>query len=206
MKYDAVIFDLDGTLWNATQGIAESWSHVLENQPDIDAVPTVEQLESVMGMTSEALMATLFPKISPERGQELFSLCCADELIYLRAHGGVVYEGVRETLGKLCKQLPLFIVSNCNNGYIECFLEAHQMYPYVRDWECIGRTGRQKADNIKLIVEAHQLKAPVYVGDTILDKNAADQAGVPFIHAGYGFGQVDNVPRISSISQLPECL
>ena len=35
------------------------------------------------------------------------------------------------------------------------------------------------------------LSDPVYIGDTIGDFNACQKAGVPFIFAEYGFGQVD---------------
>ena len=43
-----------------------------------------------------------------------------------------------------------------------------------------------------------------YLGDTQGDLNAADQAGIPFVHAAYGFGRVDRaVPAIQELSQLP---
>ena len=67
MKYDGIIFDLDGTLWDATQPIMVSWSIALKDAPDVETLPTQEQLESVMGMTADHLMATLFPKLSPQR-------------------------------------------------------------------------------------------------------------------------------------------
>ena len=62
---------------------------------------------------------------------------------------------------------------------------------YFVDYECPGRTGLAKAENIKLIVERNNLKNPVYVGDTQGDANAAKAANVPFIYAKYGFGEVE---------------
>lgn len=84
MKYDGILFDLDGTLWNATEPIAVSWAIALKDQPDIERAPSTEELEKVMGMTSEKLMAQLFPYLSYERGQELFQHCCEVEMVYLR--------------------------------------------------------------------------------------------------------------------------
>lgn len=72
MKYDGILFDLDGTLWDATEAIRVSWAIALESAPDVEAPPTREQLERVMGMTADNLMATLFPKLSKERHRELF--------------------------------------------------------------------------------------------------------------------------------------
>lgn len=206
MKYDGILFDLDGTLWDSTEAVAASWEIALRGQPDVEAPPTREQLEGVMGMTGEQLMATLYPQLSPQRHQELFDLCCQVENGYLREHGGRLYPSLVETLDKLSQKLPLFIVSNCNAEYIPCFLDAHQLHRYFQDWECIGRTGKQKWENIRLVVERNHLQRPVYVGDTAMDQEAAQKAGVPFLHAAYGFGEVTGAPEITQFPQLLELL
>ncbi len=202
MKYDGILFDLDGTLWNATEAIAESWRLALADAPDIQRPPTVAELESVMGMTAVPLMAKLFPHLSTERGLELFERCCEVEKEHLRKSGGKLYEGIETVLSELSQKVPLFIVSNCNDGYISCFLEAHDLFSYFKDWECSGVTGLEKGENIRLIAERNHLRRPVYIGDTEIDKNAAEQAGVPFLHAGYGFGKVPGVPCAKTPLQL----
>ena len=196
MRYDGVLFDLDGTLWNATEGIARSWAEALRAVPDVKRPPTIEELEGVMGMTAESLVDTLFPYLSQERGLQIFDLCCVAENKYLTEHGGKLYNGVEELLNGLSQKLPLFIVSNCNHGYIESFLTAHGFASCFRDYEYIGRTGLQKSENIRLVVQRNNLKAPVYVGDTELDRKSAEQAGIDFIHAAYGFGKVDCAQKI----------
>lgn len=206
MRYDGVLFDLDGTLWNATGAICESWKIALADAPDVDRSPTVAELEGVMGMTAESLTATLFPHLSEERRLALFDRCCQVENDYLRKHGGILYDGLEETLRELSAKLPLCIVSNCNAEYIPCFLEAHRLGPYFKDWECIGRTGKQKWENIRLVAQRNGIRRPVYVGDTGMDKAAADKAGVPFIHAAYGFGEVPGVLTIHSPKELPALL
>lgn len=206
MKYDGVLFDLDGTLWNATEGIAVAWAEALKRAPDVKQPPSVGELEGVMGMTAKSLVEALFPHLTEERGLALFELCCEEENRYLTAHGGKLYEGVDELLRTLSQKLPLFIVSNCNHGYIQSFLAAHGFAPYFRDYEYIGRTGLEKCDNIQLVVERNHLKSPVYVGDTELDAASAKQAGVPFIHAAYGFGKVNAELRIDRPLGLLELL
>ena len=91
-------------------------------------------------------------------------------------------------LETLSARLPLFIVSNCLDGYIECFLESSGLAARFRDWACEGSTGLKKAGNIALIAKRHGLRSPVYVGDTMMDERSAREAGCPFIHAAYGFG------------------
>jgi phosphoglycolate phosphatase len=62
-----------------------------------------------------------------------------------------------------------------------------------------------KSYNIKLLVERNHLEKAVYVGDIMGDYNATMEAGLPFIHAAYGFGTVpEGTPRITDIRQLPE--
>ena len=101
----------------------------------------------------------------------------------------------------------LYIVSNCQNGYIQLFLRVNKLEAYFADIECQGRTGRPKADNIALVVERNALDKAFYVGDTLLDMQSADGAGVPFIHAAYGFGKPDrDTYRISSIAELTELM
>ena len=97
--------------------------------------------------------------------------------------------GVVETIRKLSGQVKVFIVSNCQSGYIELFLKKTGLAPYVTDTECFGDTGMKKAENIRLVVARNGLQLPVYVGDTKGDEEAAHAAGVPFVHAAYGFGR-----------------
>ena len=204
MIYDGIIFDLDGTLWDSSEEVLISWSHVLAQLPDVDDIPTKEDLEGVMGLGADDLTLKLFPNLGFERRMEIFNTCAAYENDYLAEHGAKLYPHLIETLEKLSADHPLFIVSNCGDGYIQTFLKAHGTAPYITDFECIGRTGKPKSENIKLIVERNALKNPVYVGDTKWDCDAATAAGVPFIFAAYGFGKVEGKPAITDIAQLPD--
>ena len=206
MICDGVIFDLDGTLWDSTQALVEIWRLALEKEPDIPRPPTREELESVMGLTAPQLMKKLFPHLSPQRGAELFDQLCVVEDAYLREHGGILYEGLEEALAALAERFPLAIVSNCGPEYIPAFFAAHGLEKYFADWECIGRTGRPKGENIRLVAQRLGLEHPVYVGDTPMDQEAAEQAGVPFIHAAYGFGKVEGVPAVRAPGELPGLL
>ena len=203
MQYDGIIFDLDGTLWDSTKEVMVAWNHVLALQDDISRMPTMEDLAGVMGLGADDLTKKLFPHLPFERRMEIFDTCAAYENDYLAKHGAVLYPHLIETLEQLAKDHPLFIVSNCGKGYIETFMLAHDTEKFITDFECIGRTGKPKSENIKLIVERNSLKNPVYVGDTQWDCDAATAAGVPFIFAAYGFGKVEGKPTIHDFAELP---
>ena len=201
-----IIFDLDGTLWDACAKIAESWNICVEEKmPQLDLVLTEEDLRGACGLTMTAIGNKLFPMVNePQRGR-LTEACCDFEVEYLKTSGGQVYDGLEQTLKKLKDEYSLYIVSNCQDGYIECFLEWSRLGSYFDDTECFGRTGQEKDRNIVLLKERNGLDKAIYVGDTATDKASADLAGVPFVHAAYGFGSVDTADAvISDISQLPE--
>ena len=51
------------------------------------------------------------------------------------------------------------------------------------------------------------MKRPLYIGDTQGDYEAATAAGVPFLHAAYGFGAIDHeVPFVRAFAELPAAL
>lgn len=207
MKTDGVIFDLDGTLWDATAGITAVWNEILRREEPDMPLFTQQQIQGCMGMLLPDIGRRLFPNAQPERQQALVDEFCRQEQALLRRTGGMLYPGMRETLQRLHGDFPLFIVSNCQDGYIECFFEAHAMALLFCDTECSGRTGLPKAQNITLLAQRNGLKAPVYVGDTALDGQSARAAGVPFIHARYGFGTADGADAvIDSITGLPGLL
>ena len=186
MKKKAIIFDLDGTLWDSAQAVVDSWNEKITYFPDIDYYITMEQMYGYMGKTMEEIGLSFFNTVSKERALELLKICMDYENLYIEEHGGILFEGLEETLAALKEEYFLAIVSNCQEGYIEAFLKHHKLEKYFDDTENYGRTKRCKGDNIKLLVERNNVEA-VYVGDTMGDYDATMQAGLPFIHAAYGF-------------------
>lgn len=201
-----IVFDMDGTLWDSAENVAKSWSLVVEKSDLIDKALTKEDIQGVMGKTMDVIADILFAELDKTQRMQLLEECCETENEYLRAHGGVLYEGVEETFAKLKEQgYHLAIVSNCQKGYIEAFLDYYNLWNYIEDIECYGNNLKQKGDNIREVVERNHLDAAVYVGDIQGDYDASCKAGVNFIHAAYGFGTIDaKVPAIQSITELPD--
>jgi phosphoglycolate phosphatase len=207
-KFDSIIFDLDGTLWDSTANVALAWQNALNQVDYLNEDMTVERVRSITGMTYDAIFDKLFPTLSGEQRKEVQALCAVSELEILHKKGGELYPQLEETLQYLASKYKLYIVSNCQRGYIEVFLELNNMHPYFLGHQCFGTKGNPKADNIKDIVNDHNLQAPVYVGDTMGDYTSAVKAGVPFIFASYGFGVVPDgiVATVDNFEELAELL
>ncbi len=60
-----------------------------------------------------------------------------------------------------------------------------------------------KASAIKSMMDKHCLDKAIYIGDTLKDKTAAQDAGVPFIQARYGYGEkLDTKYYINGLNEL----
>lgn len=193
-----IIFDLDGTLWDATTSISHAWNHIFEKKglPSI----TSEDVRGICGMPAGDILDVLQPGHNTE---ELLAELIKEEEEHLYREPGILFDGMLEVLDELKKKHHLYIVSNCQSGYIETFLETLQLSSYFLDYECWGNTKKIKGENIKLLMERNSLKEAVYIGDTLGDKKAAEDAGIPFIYASYGFGNLESVsPSIESPQDL----
>lgn len=206
-RVDGIIFDVDGTLWDITPVCADAWTDAVRRHSDSDIRITAEQLKNLFGKPMDVIFAAIFPEM-PEQERMLLSEYCVEyEHAYIaRSDTPPVYAGVKDTMKKLAEKLPLFIVSNCQKGYIELFLEKTGMGAYITDFLCFGDTGLPKSGTMRRLIEKNHLQAPVYVGDTCGDEEACGEAEVPFVYAAYGFGTAKaphrTIEHFSELSQI----
>ena len=189
-KFDGLIFDVDGTLWDSTPIVKDAWNKALRDYNINDVTITADQLKGLFGLPMDDIIAAIIPEIPLETRQAFKPHCFQYEHAFLEERPGNLYPRLGETLKLLKEKLPLTIVSNCQAGYIELFLKKSGFEDLFIDHLCPGDTGLLKADNIKLISERCGFKNPLYVGDTQMDADACKDAGVPICFASYGFGKV----------------
>ncbi len=188
------ILDIDGTLWDSTAVVATGWNRAIrEAAPKEirDLVITPDSLKKEFGKPMDVIADDLFGEIDAKSKASLLELCCKYEHEAIVANTkDITFPGVRETLRSLHGKAGLYIVSNCQDGYIEIVMQKNGITDIIQDYECFGRTGLQKDENIRLVVERNKLDNVLYVGDTAGDFDASRKAGVPFVFASYGFGSV----------------
>lgn len=200
-----IIFDMDGTLWDSSENVAESWNEAISGLADRHI--TAADIQSVMGMPMDKIAERFFPDKDEEIRRKILERCCEGENDYLRAHGGDIYPDTVSVFAELSKTCRLFIVSNCQAGYIEAFLDYYGLGEYIIDHLCWGDNGLQKDENIRLIMRKNEVESALYVGDTQTDCDSAYAAGAKFAFAAYGFGSADRYDvKLNSLSELPEML
>ncbi len=207
-KYDGIILDIDGTIWNTTGVVAVAWNKAIDESKTGARKVNAQELQKEFGKTMDVIAKDLWPELTDEQREILLANCCTEEQVALSNNTiDITYPSVVETIKQLASVTNFFVVSNCQDGYIQLTLEKTGLAAYVKDFECFGRTGKGKAENIQMLVQRNQLTAPVYVGDIQGDCDACKQAGVPFIWASYGFGEVSSyVAKLDIFSDLIEAV
>jgi phosphoglycolate phosphatase len=199
----AIVWDLDGTLWDSSLQVYRAWNEYMCAQ-GIARRFTRDDVRGYCGKTLEQIAALVFPEADAAwRSAQIIGACDAEN-IPLAKYGGELFDGVPEVLAQLHKEYEMAVVSNCGLGYVEAFFEGNRTRCYFDDYENAARTGQGKAYNIRLVLQRRGIDRALYIGDTQGDALAAQEAGVPFIFAAYGYGQVPQARyRAETPRQLP---
>ncbi len=201
----AVIFDMDGTLWDATKQVTDSWNIVFEKHENASKI-SYNDMQGAMGLMMDDIIKRFLPNCSIDEQKVILKECEEFENEYLCSNCGKLYDGLKEALTSLKNNgYKLMIVTNAQDGYVQAFFASSGLENLFDDYEMYGRTLLPKDENIKLILNRNNIQEAVYVGDTIWDYNSANKAGLPFVHASYGFGEIAHAKyKINTLYELVE--
>ena len=206
MNYESLIFDIDGTLWDSRQLVAEGYNIQLEKEGLSHLAVTAEDLRPLFGKVMTEIADVILASIDPKERYDLMERCMKTENDYLFANEcRIGYPNVKETLAELAKKYRLFIVSNSQCGYPELCIDKLGLGDYIEGHLCFGDTGTSKGKTIRTLIQKHHIGSCIYIGDTQGDLEACQEAGIPFIFCTYGLGQAESWDaKIDSIEELLE--
>lgn len=184
-----MVFDLDGTLWDTSAACAQAWNEVLAEEGIDFRTITQEDVRVVTGKPHDDCIRITFADLPVAQVDRLIEATAVRDNEVIARLGGTLYPGVPSGLALLAERYRLFIVSNCQVGYIETFFRLSGLGDLFDDYESFGNTGNPKGMNLASVIERNGLQAPLMVGDADGDETAARFAGVPFAYVSYGFGQ-----------------
>ena len=204
MNYETLIFDIDGTLWDSRQLVAEGYNIQLNKEGYSHLCVDAETLRPLFGKVMTEIADAILSSIDPSERYDLMERCMKTENDYLFANECKIgYPRVKETLEELAKHYRLFIVSNSQCGYPELCIDKLGLGEYIEGHMCFGDTGTSKGKTIQTLIAKHNIGSCIYIGDTQGDLEACREAGIPFIFCGYGLGQAESWDaRIESIEEL----
>jgi phosphoglycolate phosphatase len=189
-KPDSLIFDMDGTLWDALDLYVASWNAGFIEEK-VEKVISRNDLDFMTGWEKRKILERVLPDYSLEKQERIFKTIDRIRESLIQEMGGILYEGVKEGLEKLSSKYKLYIVSNCPENLIKHFMTWANIGHLITDEMAHGVNGQPKHYNIKLLIEKHKLKNPIYIGDTETDSMESRKAGLPFAFMTYGFGNTD---------------
>ncbi len=193
MRYQDVIFDLDGTLTDSAEGILNSAEYAFE-QLGIP-LPGREKMRMMVGPP----LAYSFPRLGapPE---------LVDEVIRLYRYryndlGGKfenrVYPGVEEMLGKLRRSgLRLLLGTSKPELFAREILDRFSLSQH---FSCIAgatldRSRENKSDVLRYLLSfADPAGRAVMVGDTRYDVEGAHELGIPCVGVTWGYGPLEEL-------------
>ena len=204
MKYESLIFDIDGTLWDSRALVAEGYNIQLKAEGLDHLCVTAEELKPLFGKVMTEIADVILASIDPKDRYDLMERCMETENKYLFENECKIgYPGILETVQELAKHYRQFIVSNSQCGYPELCMDKLGLTPYIEGHMCFGDTGTSKGKTIRTLMQKHNIENCAYIGDTQGDYEATVEADVPFIWATYGFGTPDGyAAKIDSFADL----
>ena len=182
MKKKAIIFDLDGTLWEVID-VTYNSANKIARKYNLNEV-TKEVICDTFGLNRLDCGKGYFPTLDDDVVIELMDEIAQIKNRILNEQGGNLYPNLKETLKELNKNYRLFIVSNtAEDEYIEAFFNTDNLKNLFEDYIAASKLGIIKGEAIKKIIKDNNIESAVYVGDTKKDSEASVYADIPFIYA-----------------------
>ena len=191
--YDAVVFDLDGTLFDAEEGIVSSVRKAMEEMGL--AIPQGAGLRQVVGPPLRYSFHDLLnvPAERLDEAAERYARIFRSEGMYRYS----VYPGIR-TLLRVLKENGLYVAlaSSKPQELCEHILQVYCLRHYFG--RVIGETDNHaklgKPEMIRRALPEHYRRAAM-VGDRLYDMEGAKAAGVDGIGAVYGCGSEEELRK-----------
>ncbi len=176
-----ILFDLDGTLLNTLEDLADGTNYALASF----GYPgrTLEEVRRFVGNGAANLIAQAVPA-----GQDPAPVLKAFQAYY-PTHCQIKtapYPGIPEALAELGKKYPIAIVSNKPDAAVKP-LCAHYFPGTFALGETAGCPRKPDPAMVRKAMEAIGVTDCVYVGDSEVDVRTAKNAGVPCLSVLWGF-------------------
>lgn len=206
MKYKLAIFDMDGTILNTLDDLADSMNHCLRAH-DLPERP-LQEIRMFLGNGIHWLVECSVPDgTDAETLEKVYQTF----LVYYKDHCAMKtrpYEGIPEVLQSLRRAGVLTaVVSNKADYAVKILCEDY--FKGMLDFsvgELEGRRRKPYPDSVNAVLERFGMakEDAVYIGDSEVDFQTAQNAGLDVIMVGWGFRDEDFLKEQGAESVIHE--
>lgn len=206
-RFDAILFDVDGTLVDTYSGIAQAAERTLkeclpEQSLSVPRTMIGPHIRTIFRNLLEGIEEGFLNELEKHFRQIYDNQTCTD---------CEVYSGVQETLQALKeKDLACFVLTNKPFVPNQRILDHLQLTPYfagVVSPDSVEPHFKTKAEAARYAIEQFGLvpERTLLVGDSISDAEAAQACGMKFLAVNYGYGNAHQAQGVC-LSSMPELL
>ena len=182
----ALIFDLDGTLLDTLEDLADAVNHVLQSLGCPQR--SLEEIRRFVGNGAELLMRRALPE-----GRQGLEEALARFQAYYGANcrnKTAPYPGILDALQALGQRYKLAIVSNKPDFAVKAL--CAELFPGIPAWgEQPGIPRKPAPDMLRHALKALGAQSCIYIGDSEVDVLTAQNAGVKCLSVTWGFRDED---------------
>lgn len=189
MKYNSVVFDLDGTLLDTLGDLRDCVNFALEK----NGLPkrTTEEIRSFVGNGIRLLIERSVPENTPS---EITDKCFSDFKEYYKEHSAILtkpYKGIIDLMKDLkSKGIKIAVVSNKADFAVKTLMEDY--FEGLYDCAYGERAGVERKPAPNGVFEAIKEMGgnpenTVYIGDSEVDVETSENAKLPCIAVSWGF-------------------
>ncbi|MDX8342191.1 HAD family hydrolase [Rossellomorea sp. YZS02] len=200
----ALIFDMDGTLFQTDKILEASLEDAFERLRSLDqwdAETPIQKYREIMGVPLPKVWETLLPDHSQEEREQTDAFFLERLILNIRQGKGALYPHVQEVFTYLIENdYLIYIASNGLIDYLKAIVDYYDLDRWVSETFSIQHIeSLNKSDLVRRIVDKYEITSGAVVGDRLSDIHAGKDNGLLSVGCRFDFAREEELAQADVI-------